>query len=388
MAAAQARRRSGSIREAPFERPEGSGPVQRRLALARRTSSRWRGGRAPTPSGAPSVASSSEAERRDRAAELDRTRDRRAEELRLVRQLAPTRAREPAPSASSRSSHQVPSSGSSGASNPASAPRTDSAKSVSSGSTTNLTHRPPASTSSVCSPRRGAGPTGGGRAVEPEQATEHRDDAEPRLVDLDERARSHAICGSSRTRSRACTGPHGTPAAPSRSSQVAIGSRAQRALRRRRHRPLHRDDRRVVGQEVGRLDRRVVEPEEPGERRALAVVEAGDARGTRRRPRSSGSTGSSRAPSRSPRRGPRDRRGVARERAVRRLALEPDEVLHLHGQRSREQRDLDPLAAPPSSERARARRARPSRAAARRSGRRAGRRRRAPAPRHPATRAP
>ena len=194
----------------------------------------------------------------------------------------------------------------------ASSRRTDSVSAPSSGA--GSAGRPPTSEPSICT---GPSPGWSTRATSPDAVT----------------------WASACTDSRTSTGLAGTPASARRSSRAAAESSAIGSLDPAREISLHREEALVLGDEVRSLDRRVLDAEEPGEGAALGDVQARDrdepvARlvaavvrvhrepaadlvGTR------GEVGGGRRTSR-----------------FTRLALEPDEVLHLHRERRGEQGDV------------------------------------------------
>ena len=156
-------------------------------------------------------------------------------------------------------------------------------------------------------------------------------------------SRSATTCGSAYVVSRCWTAPHGTPTDPSRSSQSAT-VRSVKAPSDARGQILLRAERRRVGRnEVGRVDRRVLQVEESEKRAPLRDVETcegneavrrlvaavvrvhGDATGDLVRSRLEVAA----------------IRGLRRYRVV--LAGEPDEILELDRHRGREERDVDDL---------------------------------------------
>ena len=199
---------------------------------------------------------------------------------------------------------------------------------------------PPRSTASVSAPSDGAGRVAAGsspsnRNTPPSIVI----DPSPGCSTSWSRPFARA-CSSACTDSRASTGPAGTAAEPSRASHASTGSVAIASLDRRRDALLLGEHGRVVGHEIRRRDRRVLEPEEPEERLPLREVETGD------REEAVGRLVA--AVVRVHREAARDLVGAGLEIAARRgsgrpvgLAVEPDEILDLHRERGTEERHLD-----------------------------------------------
>ena len=254
-----------------------------------------------------------------------------------------------AASASSRSSCHSPKTGSSGASQPASAPRDRLREELQLGIDREPHAPTSASTASVSAPSAGAGRASG------RDRRRRRGRRAPSIVTGPRPGWSTSwsrpfarTWASACTVSRASTGPAGTPAAPRRASHASTGARRDRIARSRAvTRCFSREHAGVVA-ERGRAPRSSDRRDRRAPRNALrcAEVEAGDGKEAvgrlvaavvrvhrRGRPRSRRP-----APSRSAR--------VAAAARADGLALEPDEILDLHGERGTEQRDLDQLPLP------------------------------------------